>query len=90
MLTSADRCPSLGRQGTLSQGSRPASLRVAPSSGACAQVELEGIVRASEQPSSFVPANDPASGQWFWIDVPALASAAGLPPDTPLIEARTP
>ncbi len=49
---------------------------------------MEGIVRSSEQPSSFVPANDPASGQWFWIDVPALAAAAGLPPDTPLIEAR--
>ena len=52
------------------------------------QVEVEGIVRGSEQPSSFVPANDPASGQWFWIDVPALARAAGLPLDTPLVEAR--
>lgn len=51
------------------------------------QVEVEGIVRGSEQPSSFVPANDPASGQWFWIDVPALARAAGLPLDTPLVEA---
>ena len=45
-------------------------------------------MRGSEQPSSFVPANDPASGQWFWIDVPALARAAGLPLDTPLVEAR--
>ena len=53
------------------------------------QVEVEGIVRGSEQPSSFVPANDPASGQWFWIDVPALARAAGLPLDTPLVEARS-
>jgi surfeit locus 1 family protein len=64
------------------QGTRP-SCRAWP------QAEVEGIVRSSEQPSSFVPANDPASGQWFWIDVPALAAAAGLPPDTPLIEARS-
>ncbi|KAK9832527.1 hypothetical protein WJX81_006045 [Elliptochloris bilobata] len=50
------------------------------------QVEVEGIVRGSEQPSRFVPANDAASGQWFWIDVPALSHAAGLPMDTPLVE----
>lgn len=52
------------------------------------QVEVEGIVRGSEQPSRFVPANDVARGQWFWIDVPALAAAAGLPLDTPLVEVR--
>ena len=50
------------------------------------QVEVEGIVRDSEHPSRFVPANDDASGQWFWIDVPALAAACGLPRDTLLVE----
>lgn len=43
----------------------------------------------SEARSSFVPDNLPDRGEWFWIDVPALAAAAGLPHDTPLIEAVT-
>jgi hypothetical protein len=53
-------------------------------------VRVEGIVRASEPRGSFVPDNDPAAGQWFWVDVPALAKAAGLPPETPLIEVGLP
>ena len=44
----------------------------------------------SEDPSSFVPQNVPATGEWFWIDVPGMASALGLPPDTPLAEVSTP
>ena len=47
---------------------------------------MEGIIRSSEQPSSFVPPNNPAKGEWFWVDVAALAEAAGLPRDTPLVE----
>lgn len=42
----------------------------------------------SETPSAFVPAN--AGSEWFWIDVPALAAAAKLPPDTLLVEALAP
>lgn len=55
-------------------------------SAAAWQVCIEGIVRASERPSMFVPANHPSEKEFFWIDVPALASACGLPEDTPLIE----
>ena len=52
------------------------------------QVQLEGIVRSSEKPSQFVPANEPGVGRWFWVDAPALAAACKLPPDTPLVEVR--
>ena len=54
----------------------------------CAQVRVDGIVRANDKPSMFVPANDPATGQFFWIDVPVLAKACGLPEDAPLIEVQ--
>ncbi|XP_059455713.1 surfeit locus protein 1 [Corylus avellana] len=48
--------------------------------------EVVGVIRGSEKPSIFVPANDPSSFQWFYIDVPAIARAAGLPEDTIYIE----
>ncbi|KAE8723982.1 Surfeit locus protein 1 [Hibiscus syriacus] len=53
---------------------------------AITSVEVTGVVRGSEKPSIFVPANDPNSGQWFYVDVPAIAVACGLPKETLLIE----
>ncbi|KAL6175694.1 hypothetical protein ACLB2K_052333 [Fragaria x ananassa] len=44
--------------------------------------EVVGVIRGSEMPSIFVPPNDPNSGQWFYVDVPAIARAFGLPEDT--------
>ncbi|KAM7482923.1 hypothetical protein LguiB_007506 [Lonicera macranthoides] len=49
-------------------------------------VEVVGVVRGSEKPSIFVPANDPSSFQWFYVDVPAIACACGLPENTIYIE----
>ncbi|XP_057550961.1 surfeit locus protein 1-like [Amaranthus tricolor] len=49
-------------------------------------VEVVGVIRGSEKPSIFVPENDPASGQWFFVDVPAIAHASGLPQNTVYIE----
>ncbi|CAN0902237.1 Surfeit locus protein 1 [Linum grandiflorum] len=49
-------------------------------------VEVVGVIRGSENPSAFVPANDPSSGQWFYVDVPAIAAACGLPEDTIYVE----
>lgn len=49
-------------------------------------VEVIGVIRGSENPSIFVPANDPSSSQWFYVDVPAIASASGLPENTIYIE----
>lgn len=48
---------------------------------------LETVTRVSEDPSSFVPENQPKAGEWFWIDVPTMAISLGLPADTPLVEA---
>ncbi|XP_059642102.1 surfeit locus protein 1 isoform X2 [Cornus florida] len=50
-------------------------------------VEVVGVVRGSEKPSIFVPANDPSSCQWFYVDVPAIARTCGLPENTIYIEA---
>ncbi|KAK2990953.1 hypothetical protein RJ640_002961, partial [Escallonia rubra] len=49
-------------------------------------VEVVGVVRGSEKPSIFVPANDPSSKQWFYVDVTAIARACGLPEDTVYLE----
>ncbi|CAK0786861.1 hypothetical protein CVIRNUC_010075 [Coccomyxa viridis] len=50
------------------------------------KVHMEGVMRESENPSSFVPANIPAKGEWYWLDVPGMARAAGLPSDAPMME----
>ncbi|KAJ8771912.1 hypothetical protein K2173_027089 [Erythroxylum novogranatense] len=49
-------------------------------------VEVVGVVRGSEKPSIFVPENDPLSGQWFYVDVPAIARACGLPENILYVE----
>ena len=49
-------------------------------------LEVVGVVRGSEKPSIFVPANDPSSCQWFYVDVPAIAGACGLPENTIYME----
>jgi surfeit locus 1 family protein len=43
-------------------------------------VAVEGLLRLApaEKPGWFVPANDPARAEWFWIDLPAMAHAAGV------------
>ena len=51
-------------------------------------VSVKGLLRSSEKPSGFVPPN--SGVEWFWIDVPALAAAAGLPPSTRLVEVINP
>lgn len=53
---------------------------------ASGDVSLEAVTRVNEDPSSFVPENNPRTGEWFWIDIPAMATSLGLPADTPLVE----
>lgn len=48
--------------------------------------EVIGVIRGSENPSIFVPANDPSAFQWFYVDVLAIARARGLPGSTAYIE----
>ena len=47
---------------------------------------MSGVARGSEQRGGFVPDNVPERGEWFWVDVPEIAAACGLPRNTPLIE----
>lgn len=49
-------------------------------------IEVVGVVRGSEKPSIFVPPNDPGSSQWFYVDVPGIARACGLPENTIYVE----
>ncbi|GJU41680.1 surfeit locus protein 1 [Tanacetum coccineum] len=49
--------------------------------------EVVGVIRGSEKPSIFVPANDPTSFQWFYVDVAGIARTCGLPENTVYIEA---
>ncbi|KAJ1686950.1 hypothetical protein LUZ63_018340 [Rhynchospora breviuscula] len=49
-------------------------------------VKVVGVIRGSEKPSMFVPPNDPDSGQWFFVDVPMIARACGLPENSIYLE----
>ncbi len=52
------------------------------------QTEVTGILRASEPRGMFVPAPDPARGEWFNRDVAGIAAGRGLNDVAPyLIEA---
>ncbi|KAG9154865.1 hypothetical protein Leryth_027237 [Lithospermum erythrorhizon] len=53
---------------------------------AASSVEVLGVIRGSERPSIFVPANDLGSFQWFYVDVPAMARSCGLPENALYIE----
>lgn len=54
------------------------------------QATIHGVIRPSENPSVFVPKNTPEKRDWYFIDVPHLAHATGLPDATPLVEVVTP
>jgi surfeit locus 1 family protein len=49
------------------------------------EVSVDGLLRLApaEKPGWFIPANDPARREWFWIDLPALSHAAGVPDALP-------
>jgi surfeit locus 1 family protein len=49
------------------------------------EVSVEGLLRLApaKKPGWFLPANDPGRGEWFWIELPALARAAGVPEALP-------
>ncbi|CAG9460449.1 unnamed protein product [Pedinophyceae sp. YPF-701] len=49
-------------------------------------VEVEGLVRGSEDPGRSGVANDVGAQQWHYIDVPLLAQAMGLHESTPMVE----
>jgi surfeit locus 1 family protein len=48
-------------------------------------VQVTGVVRVAPagKPSWFLPDNKPERDLWFWVDLPAMASAARLPEVAP-------
>jgi len=42
-------------------------------------VTVTGIVRLKGEQTMFVPDNDPAANNWFWVDLAALEARAGVP-----------
>lgn len=40
-------------------------------------VEVNGMLRLSQKRNSFTPDNHPEKGEWYWVDVNALAEHAG-------------
>jgi surfeit locus 1 family protein len=49
------------------------------------EAAVEGILRLAPErrPDWFVPDNDPAKGEWYFIDLAAMARAAGVPEALP-------
>lgn len=75
----------------VNRGFVPTELRD-PAARKAAQVEgpvtVTGILRASEARTLFVPAADPAKGEWFNRDIASISAAKGLPDSAPyLVEA---
>ena len=48
-------------------------------------VVLTGVLRLPSERGWMQPENEPANNRWFWIDLPAMAEAAGLPEAAPLL-----
>lgn len=42
-------------------------------------VTINGIVRLKGEQTMFVPDNDPDANNWFWVDLTALETRAGVP-----------
>ena len=50
-------------------------------------VTIEGIIRTPQNPGWFTPDNNPASGQWYWIDLATLSLETGVGLSPVIIEA---
>ena len=62
---------------------RDATTRPAGNPGGA--LSVDGLLRLApaEKPGWFIPANDPARTEWFWIDLPVLARTADVPEALP-------
>jgi surfeit locus 1 family protein len=71
-----------GRTVLVNRGWVPADWRVSWAESAAARqpqgtVAVTGVAQGSEDPSSFVPRNEPERGNFYWLDVPGIVSGAG-------------
>jgi surfeit locus 1 family protein len=48
-------------------------------------VTVDGVLRRPGGQGWMQPANEPSENRWFWVDIPAMAEAAGLPGAVPAI-----
>ncbi|HYE00656.1 MAG TPA: SURF1 family protein [Alphaproteobacteria bacterium] len=62
---------------------RPETLTAGP-------VTVEGILRAPAERGTMQPDNRPDANQWFWLDIPAMAAAAGVPDALPVLVQAAP
>ncbi|GAB4814338.1 hypothetical protein N2152v2_001384 [Parachlorella kessleri] len=83
--------PELGRTVLVNRGWVPASWSESPEEREKGQpkeqVVVDGVLRLGEQPGEFVPANQPAKGEWYYLNAAEMAQACDLPTDTPFVEA---
>ncbi len=61
-----------------------------PDSRPAGPVEVEGVALHPVAPGWFRPSNDPARGQWYTIDLPAMAAWSGAGEVGPLYVEATP
>jgi surfeit locus 1 family protein len=61
----------------------PDSMRADVAKGPRGEVEVVGLMRASERRNLFTPADDPAHGVFYTRDIEAMARAMGLGPHAP-------
>ncbi len=65
----------------VNRGFVPVALEAAaarPAGNPPGPVRIEGVLRLEHTPGPFVPDNRPASGEWYAIDLGAMAEATGL------------
>lgn len=49
-----------------------------PDSQPAGEMVVTGLLRWPAAPGWFTPANDPLKGEWYWMEVPAMAEASEL------------
>ncbi len=73
--------PETGLTASDAPGETPAAAIARPEG----PVTVEGVARLPAGPGWMQPDNDPPANRWFWIDLTAMAEAAGLDAVAPLL-----
>jgi surfeit locus 1 family protein len=69
----------------VNRGWAPGDRASSPAASGEERVTVTGIARVPRSPGPFVPANDPARGLWYALDIVAMAAARDLGPVAPVI-----
>jgi len=62
-----------------------ATTETLPTGSGGERVTVTGIARVPRPPGPFVPANDPAHGLWYALDIGAMAAARSIGPVAPVV-----